>query len=113
MRYIFLINYDPTVPYDGTNVMAEHQKLEGELRERGIFEGGAGLVPAEHTKSIRSRNGKVLTTDGPFPETKEVLGGFYIIECRNHEEAAEFAKRIPAEGRAWIDVRPIALWHPK
>ena len=113
MKYIFLINYDPSIPADGTNLLSEHQGLESELRERGIFESGAGLIPAEHTKSIRARNGDVLTTDGPFPETKEVLGGYYIIECRNDEEAAEFALRIPVEKRAWVDVRPIALWHPK
>ena len=53
-----------------------------------------------------------LATDGPFPETKEMLGGYYIIECRDADQATAFAARIPVSKHGWIDVRPIVLWHP-
>lgn len=69
-------------------------------------------MPIEGASTVRVRNG-AATTDGPFAETKEVLGGYYAVECRDQDDAIEIAKRIPVEDRAWVDVRPVFLWHPK
>lgn len=112
MLYMLLICYDPTVPAkaDEQNLQPQHAKLERELRERGVFISGAGLWPVEMGKSVRSQNGRPMTTDGPFAETKEAVGG-YIVDC-DEAEAIATAARIPVEARAWVQVRPIALFHP-
>jgi hypothetical protein len=110
MLYMLLINYDPAQPFEGPLLQPEHAKLEAELRERGLYVSGAGLMPAE-AGSIRVRGGKTLRTDGPFTESKEVAGGYYIVDC-SEEEAIAIAERIPVEKRSWVDIRPIALFHP-
>ncbi len=108
-----MICYDPTAPAvpSEQNLQPEHHKLELELRERGLFVSGAGLWPVEAGKSVRKQGGKILTTDGPFPETKEAVGGYYIVDC-DEAEALAVAARIPVETRSWVQVRPIALFHP-
>jgi hypothetical protein len=111
MLYILMINYDPSIPFEGPLLQPEHAKLEAELRQRGLFVSGAGLMPVEAGGSVRVRGDKTLKTDGPFAETKEVLGGYYIVDC-TEEEAMEIASRIPVESRSWVDVRRIALFHP-
>jgi hypothetical protein len=70
--------------------------------------GGDALEPTTVATSVRVREGEVLTTDGPFAETKEQLGGFYLIECDNLDQAIEAASRIPAARGGTIEVRPIA-----
>jgi len=114
MLYMFLINYDQTVPVNPaeTNLQPEHANLEQELRERGVYAGGAALMPVEGIPPVRVKNG-TISVDGPFAETKEVIGGFYVIDCKDQEEAVAIARRIPVESRSWVDIRPIALWHPK
>jgi hypothetical protein len=62
-------------------------------------------------KSVRVRGGKPLTTDGPFAETKEAVGGYYIVDC-DEAEALAIAARIPVEARSYVQVRQIALFHP-
>ena len=111
MLYMLMINYDPSLPFEGPILQQEHAKLEAELRERGVFVSGAGLMPVEAGGTFRVRGGKALQTDGPFAETKEVLGGYYVVDC-GEDEALEFASRIPIEQRSWVDVRRIALFHP-
>ena len=111
MLYMLMINYDPSVPFEGPLLQPEHAKLEAELRDRGLFVSGVGLMPFEAAGSRRVRAGKVLNTDGPFAETKEVLGGYYIVDC-SEEAAMEIAARIPVENRSWVDMRQIALFHP-
>ena len=110
MLYILLINYDPSLPFEGPLLQPKHHELETELREKGLYVSGAGLMPVEQG-STRVRHGKALKTEGPFAESKEVAGGYYIVDC-SEEEAIEIAGRIPVEKRAWVDVRPIALFHP-
>ena len=111
MLYMLMINYDPAVPFEGPVLQPEHAKLEEELRGRGLFVSGAGLMPVEAGGSFRVRSGSALKTDGPFTETKEVLGGYYIVDC-SEQDAIEIAKRIPVEKRSWVDIRRIALFHP-
>ncbi len=110
MLYILLINYDPSLPFEGPLLQPKHAELENELREKGLFVSGAGLMPVEQG-SVRVQGGKALKTEGPFAESKEVAGGYYIVDC-SEEEAIEIAGRIPVEERSWVDVRAIALFHP-
>lgn len=107
------ICYDPTVPAVASeqNLQPEHHKLEVELREKGIYVSGAGLWPAEAAKSVRHQGSKAIVTDGPFAESKEAIGGYYIVDCEE-AEAVAIAGRIPVESRSWVQVRPIALFHP-
>jgi hypothetical protein len=112
MLYMCLISYDPTMPFEGPVLQPQHAKLEQELRELGVFVSGAGLMPVEQGASVRIRDGRPLATDGPFAETKEVAGGYYLLDCETQEQAIEYARRIPTEKRSWVDVRPIALFHP-
>ncbi len=69
--------------------------------------GGAELQPAAVTTTVRQRDGETLTTDGPFAETKEVLGGLYLLEAANLDDAIAFAARIPAARHGAIEVRPL------
>ena len=113
MLYMLLICYDPTMAPVASeqNLQPEHHKLELELRERGLFVSGAGLWPVEAAKSVRRKDGKTMTTDGPFAETKEAVGGYYIVDC-DEAEALAIAARIPVETRSWVQVRAVALFHP-
>jgi hypothetical protein len=113
MLYMLMICYDPTAPRDPDepNRQPEHAKLENELRERGTYVSGAALWPVESAKNVRVQDGKTVATDGPFAETKEAVGGYYIVDC-DEDEAVAIAARIPVESRAWIQVRPLALFHP-
>jgi hypothetical protein len=78
------------------------------LKEKGWYLGGDALQPTATATTVRAREGKVLSTDGPFAETKEQLGGYYMIDCNNLDEAIEGASRIPAlERGSSIEVRPI------
>jgi hypothetical protein len=107
-----LISYDATVPFEGPVLQPKHAEIERELRALGVFVSGAGLMPVEAGTSVRLKDGKPLVTDGPFAEAKEVAGGYYILDCKDIDEAVEYASRIPVEKRSWVDVRPIALFHP-
>lgn len=112
MLFMCLINYDPTLPFEGPLLQPKHAELEQELRRLGVYVSGAGLMPVEAGTSVRLKNGKPLATDGPFAETKEVAGGYFILDCQSIDEAIEYASRIAVEKRSWVDVRPIALFHP-
>jgi hypothetical protein len=113
MRYLCLI-YDEEKRL-GTMSKSESDAFMGEyftfterIRKSGHFLGGEALQPIQMATTVRVRDGKVSTTDGPFAETKEYLGGFYLVECANLDEAIAFAAKIPAarNGGA-IEVRPV------
>lgn len=112
MLYMCIISYDPTIPFDGPVLQPAHAELERELRSLGVFVSGAGLIPVEQGASVRVKGGRPMVTDGPFAETREVTGGYYILDCKDINEAIGYATRIPVEKRSWVDVRPIALFHP-
>jgi hypothetical protein len=113
MRYMLLIYGDEKI---WAGMMQEEQKAEFEaydsytkwLAEKGWMRAGDALQGTSTATSVRLRDGKVLTTDGPFAETKEQLGGFYQIECDNLDQAIEAASKIPAARGGTIEVRPIA-----
>ncbi|MEW6272334.1 MAG: YciI family protein [Thermodesulfobacteriota bacterium] len=93
-------------------VMAAHQALERDLRAAGKFRGGGGLAPSSAAVTVRFGAGKPRVTDGPFAETKELLGGFYLLEAESVEEAVSYARRIPGVDDRAVEVRPVAHWAP-
>jgi hypothetical protein len=111
MRYLLLIyETERTSEPTEAEAMASHAKYGAftrEVRERGLFEAGEALEPTNAATTVRVRDGKSVVTDGPFAETKEFLGGFYLLDCRDLDEAIELAKRIPAVESGSIEIRPI------
>ena len=77
------------------------------FKDAGVFAGGEALEPSTTATRVRVRGGKTETMDGPFAETKEQLGGYYILDCKNLDEAIEYAAMIPVEETGTIEVRPI------
>lgn len=115
MRYAILIYVDPAT-YAGVSEaeqqaeMGEYYALGPSFRERGWDVSGEALQPIDTATTVRQRDGKFLVTDGPFAETKEHLGGFYLVDCANLDEALEFARRVPDVRRGSIEVRPVAVY---
>ncbi len=113
MQYLLLIYQAETPPgsepsaEDMTNEFAAYDAFTLETRERGQFVAGEALEPTSTATSVRVRNGETTVTDGPFAETKEALGGFYLLECADLDEAIEMAAKIPSAKYGTIEVRPI------
>ncbi|MEZ4515437.1 MAG: YciI family protein [Chloroflexota bacterium] len=115
MQYMLLIYADPATYADVTEEqmqaeMARYFALGPEMRERGVYVAGEGLQGVETATTVRVRDGKTLLTDGPFAETKEHLGGFYIVDAKDLDEAIEFAAKIPDVVRGSVEVRPVAVY---
>jgi hypothetical protein len=92
--------------------LAAHKLLEEDMRAAGKFRGGGGLALTDSAATVRFRAGKPIVTDGPFAETKEQFGGFYLVEAGNIDDALAYAKRIPGiESRA-IEVRLVTHHSP-
>jgi hypothetical protein len=89
-------------------VMREHEQLERDLRNAGQYRGCGGLEPTAAATSLRVRDGKAVVTDGPFVETKEQLGGYYVIEAKDLYEAIAIASRIPTTAEGGVEIRPVA-----
>ena len=107
MTYLLLI-YEPEQRFAGgypPAELAEYRAMGKEYEK--IILGGKALQPTSTATTVRVREGKRLTTDGPFAETKEQLGGFYMIEARDLDEALGMAAKIPAARYGSIEVRPI------
>ena len=112
MKYLCLI-------YDDEKKVAGMSKSEGEafmneyfaftegVKKSGHYLAGEALQPVQTATTIRVRNGKLSTTDGPFAETKEQLGGFYMINARDLNDAIQVASRIPSAKLGSIEVRPV------
>jgi hypothetical protein len=111
MRYLLLIyNEESDAPPPDDVAAASHAAYEAftrDVRERGILQAGEALTPTSTATTVRVVNGETVTTDGPFAETKEALGGFYLIEARDLDEAIETAARIPGATSGSIEIRPI------
>ena len=113
MKYLCLIYNEErqlsAMPERDYEVFAEeHLALDEELRKSGHTITSEALQPVRTATTVRLRNGRVSTTDGPFAETKEQLGGFYLIEARDLNEAIQVAARIPSARTGSIEVRPIS-----
>jgi hypothetical protein len=87
--------------------MAEYAAWGEEMGRQGILQGGERLRPTTTATTVQVRNGKVLTSDGPFAETKEQIGGFFLVQCKDLDEATEVASSIPGARHGTIEVRPI------
>ena len=111
MQYMLLI-YNCERPEPGDPGFAESlarvNAFADECRRRGVFVAGLPLQPEHTATTVSVRNGKALITDGPFAETHEHLGGAYILDCRNLDEALELAALCPMAEQGSIEVRPIA-----
>jgi len=88
-------------------MLAEYGTFMEEMNSRSVLQGGERLRPTTDATTVRVRGGEVLTSDGPFAETKEQVGGFYIVDCKDLDEAIEIGSKIPAARVGTIEVRPI------
>ncbi|MEO0604035.1 MAG: YciI family protein [Myxococcota bacterium] len=106
MQYLLLIYSEESE----TNDPAEMQRwfdVTAAMKESGVFVAGEALLSVSTATTVRARNGEVLHTDGPFAETKEQLGGFYLIDVADADEALAWARRLPTVDYGSVEVRPI------
>ena len=85
----------------------DYMSFTKDIVDRGLMAGGEALQPTATATTVRVRDGETLTTDGPFAETKDQLGGFYLVDCKDLDEAIEVAARIPDVRGGSIEIRPI------
>ena len=106
MLYMLLLYSDPGIPFpeDG---MQQHFAIWREAHERGAYVASEALGLGEASTTLRVRDGELMITDGPFAETREVLGGFYLLDCKNLDEALEYAAKIPDARTGAVEVRPV------
>jgi hypothetical protein len=109
MKYLLLIYTDEKVWAEGERekCIAESTQLTHDLHARGQYLGASPLHPVSTATSVRIRDGKRLVTDGPFAETHEQLGGFFMIEASDLDEAIAIAARIPGARKGTVEVRPL------
>jgi hypothetical protein len=88
-------------------MMADYGAYTQMVKDRGAWLGGEALEPTTSATTVRVRDGKVQTTDGPFAETKEQLGGYYLLNCADLDAAIDLASKIPGARFGAIEVRPI------
>jgi hypothetical protein len=88
-------------------IMGEYRTLIEDLKTKGQYVSGSQLQPVSTATSVRVRNNKRLLTDGPFAETREQLGGYFLIEAKNLDEALSVAERVPSARMGTIEVRPL------
>lgn len=112
MKYICLICAENMMEHfteaEAQAQYQEYAELTEDLRRRGQFIGGNRLKPPETATTVRVRGGQVSVTDGPYSETKEQLGGYYLIEARDLNEAIQVASRIPGARYGCVELRPVA-----
>lgn len=112
MRYLCLI-YDEEKKLAGMSksdsdaFMAEYFTFTEAIKKSGHFLGGEALQPVQTATTVRVRSGKTSTTDGPFAETKEQLGGYYLINARDLNDAIQIAAKIPSARLGSVEIRPI------
>lgn len=116
MQYVLLIYTDEKA--EAQMPEAEQQEVydkyfafSKETRDRGVYVAGEALHPTNTATTVRLRDGKTLTTDGPFAETREQLGGFYLLDCTDMDEAIEYAAKIPGAAYGSIEIRPIVVFN--
>jgi hypothetical protein len=114
MQYILLIYNNESQPMPAEErgkMFQEYVAFTQDIVKSGKFKAGDPLQPTSTATTVRVRNGKTATVDGPFAETKEQLGGYYIVEAENLDEAVAIAARIPGARTGSIEVRPIMAMH--
>ena len=112
MKYMLLLYANeadvPKTPEEIQAAAPAWQASGKEMQEAGVFLSGSGLDSVANATTVRVRNGKTLTTDGPFAETHEQLGGVYLLDCKDLDEAIRWAATIPTAKYGSIEIRP--LW---
>ena len=116
MKYIVLIYgseaaYATATEQERAQEMQEYSAVTAEIAQSGKFLSGDSLHPTSTATTVRIRDGKTLITDGPFAETKEQLSGYYVLDCKDLDEAIEYAAKIPGASTGCIEVRPIVIWN--
>ncbi len=112
IHYLLLFYYDEQVTVDRSDderkaIVGAYQNLAEELERRGNYVAGAPLKPVATATTVRVRDDEVVMTDGPFAETKEQLGGFFLIEAASRDEAVAWAGKVPAARYGSVEVRPV------
>jgi hypothetical protein len=113
MRFLFLIHGDDEAeaamtPDERRAIVDDHVRFSRELAERGVNRGGEALTASSEAKIVRPGPNGAMVSDGPFAETKEQLGGFYLLDLADLDEAVELAKRVPASPGLVVEVRPVS-----
>ena len=112
MKYLCLICAEVVMEQmaetDAAKHYDEYAEFTKDIKKNGYFVGANRLTPADTATTIRVRNGKTLVTDGPFAETKEQIGGYYVIDAKDLNEAILVAARIPGARKGCVELRPIA-----
>ena len=113
MQYMLLI-YEPEKAFDGeagqarlTDVVGKHMALAREMREAGHMQSGSGLQPVTTATTVVSQGGSQTLHDGPFAETREQLGGYYLIDVADLDAALAYARRVPVVDGGKVEVRPL------
>ncbi len=115
MQYLLLIygdekNWTSMSEETAGSMIAEYGTLTEAIKASGNLRGGEALQPVHTATTVRVRDGKTTTTDGPFAETREQLGGFYLIEAKDLDEAVKIAARIPDARLGCVEIRPIMVY---
>ena len=116
MKYLLTIYSDESrwadmSDEDSAKLMAAYEAFGREAAGAGVLRGGEGLQPTATATTVRVRDGETMLTDGPFAETREQLGGYYLLECKDIDEAAGWAAKVPYLGEdGSVEVRPIVDW---
>ena len=121
MRYMMLIYTQENAaermsPEEMENVKSAHWAVMVEARQKGIFQGAEPLKSTATATTVRVQDGKAFATDGPFAETKEQLAGYYILDCKDLDDAIEWASKIPSScggASGCIEIRPLAGLPPR
>jgi len=111
MQFLALIyNVENSEDVDMPTLMAQYNAFSEEAGAAGVLAGGNALEPVSTATSIQVRSGNSSYTDGPFAETKEQLGGYFMLECANLDEALTWASKIPTARYGTIEVRPVMVF---
>jgi hypothetical protein len=115
MKYAFTIygnesQRDSATPEQQQEMAQAYGAVTQEMQDKGVMVAGEGLYPTQSATTVRVRDGEREVTDGPFAETKELLGGFYVLEVKDLDEAIEWAAKIPGSQFGSIEIRPVMVF---
>ncbi len=115
MQYMLLI-YEAEDAYSSEealhDIIQAHERFSGELARLGVLRGGNGLQPVDTARTLRRKSGAYNVIDGPFAETKEQLGGYYLIEVDDLDTALQWARKLPLAADGSVEVRPVIEMDP-
>jgi hypothetical protein len=115
MKYAFNIygdesQRDSATPEQQQQMAAAYGAVTQEMQDKGVYVAGEGLFPTPTATTVRVREGDRDVTDGPFAETKEQLGGFYVLDVKDLDEAIEWAAKIPGSQFGSVEIRPVMVF---